>query len=443
MRTRGLSLLTAGFILWAAYPLAARSDDVPVVEGKTLHAWLRVFPRAAFSDRKNLAEAREVLLRYCGREKEAISALVKALCDRDGAVRLGAARFLGERPEGCREALPDLLRAAREDDDSDVRREALSSASDIAPDDPRVPIALVRALKEDEDPKVRAQAAYAFREVKPKPKSEGVTAALVEALNDKDHRVRTQAAYALAKIADMETTTTSLFAAIRRGEGSAVAVRPFAGAFSSLGAKAVPALCKALTDESANVRAGAVLALGYLHLDVPDARPAVQEAVPAVVRLLKDKESLVRKSVADSLCLIGNEDEATIKALIDALADPDRNVRYCSIVAIETIGPAAAAAVPSLIRLLKDSNDEGIRKAAARTLGAIGAAAKAAIPTLIEALDDKDLYVRFSAAHALGRIGPEAKAAVPALRKALESDSKELQRHAASALERINKGMEM
>ena len=76
------------------------------------------------------------------------------------------------------------------------------------------------------------------------------------------------------------------------------------------------------------------------------------------------------------------------------------------------IGPAAGAAVPSLITALGDQYPLN-RYLAAEALGAIGPQAKDAVPILIHTLIDPDHVVRESAAQALQAIGtPEAIQAV-------------------------------
>lgn len=55
--------------------------------------------------------------------------------------------------------------------------------------------------------------------------------------------------------------------------------------------------------------------------------------------------------------------------------------------AFEVLGAEAAAAAPSLIRLL-DDKDETIRASAATVLGYIGSAGQAAVPALVRHLND-------------------------------------------------------
>ncbi len=85
------------------------------------------------------------------------------------------------------------------------------------------------------------------------------------------------------------------------------------------------------------------------------------------------------------------------------------------------LGPAAKAAVPELMKTLRDGTDgpkqrlsNSIRRCAARTLGEIGPAAKAAVAALVKGLQDPNGYVRVASAVALWRIEKHPRA-VPAL----------------------------
>jgi HEAT repeat protein len=70
---------------------------------------------------------------------------------------------------------------------------------------------------------------------------------------------------------------------------------------------------------------------------------------------------------------------------VNALDSPDPSIREKAVNVLGRMGPAAAPAVPSLVKLLQDP-DISIRKAAARTLGQIGPAAKDAVPALMQTL---------------------------------------------------------
>jgi HEAT repeat protein len=68
------------------------------------------------------------------------------------------------------------------------------------------------------------------------------------------------------------------------------------------------------------------------------------------------------------------------------------------------VGPAAAGAVPALIRMLA-SEDEGSRNSACIALAGIGPAAREALPALRRAESDSRPNVRRFAGRAIERIG--------------------------------------
>jgi HEAT repeat protein len=85
------------------------------------------------------------------------------------------------------------------------------------------------------------------------------------------------------------------------------------------------------------------------------------------------------------------------------------------------MGLDAAAAVPTLARVLTEDSDDDARKQAALALSKIAPASASAVPALACALDeDKALSVRMNAAIALARLGPLARPAVPALIRATQ-----------------------
>ncbi|HOU14121.1 MAG TPA: HEAT repeat domain-containing protein [Anaerolineae bacterium] len=90
--------------------------------------------------------------------------------------------------------------------------------------------------------------------------------------------------------------------------------------------------------------------------------------------------------------------------------------------AARTLGRIGPAAIPELIPILKEAENEEVRGAAAHALGEMGAEAIPAVPALVEALEDEESLVRLITAEALGKIGPGAVEAVPALLKVVAED---------------------
>ncbi|MDB6110701.1 MAG: lyase domain protein repeat-containing protein [Pedosphaera sp.] len=87
---------------------------------------------------------------------------------------------------------------------------------------------------------------------------------------------------------------------------------------------------------------------------------------------------------------------------------------YRALFALDTLGPAAAPAVPRLIQMLQGTNTE-IKCCAAQALGSLGAEERVIVPALTNVLHDRDYMVRESIAENLGRIRKEPAVAIPAL----------------------------
>jgi HEAT repeat protein len=179
------------------------------------------------------------------------------------------------------------------------------------------------------------------------------------------------------------------------------------------------------------------------------------EAVPTLRRALNFGFGATRPLAAELLVGLG---AASLEALCDALADPDREARVWAVWALARIPDPGAAPVlltafadqdpwirrqaiegvatapgtqvsRSLCRMLKDP-DSTIRQLAAQVLGPRRDAAS--VPPLCESLWDVSLNVRAAAIRALGEIG--SGAAVPALLERLDDPTALVRREAARAL---------
>jgi HEAT repeat protein len=125
-----------------------------------------------------------------------------------------------------------------------------------------------------------------------------------------------------------------------------------------------------------------------------------------------------------------------VPILLDALNDPDNNVRGDVVASLGDLGPAAKAAIPAL---LKGMETEAERGGIVQALGRIGPEAKAVVPALLDLLDGKDANERLAAAVALIRISPRHKPrGVAQLRKLMKRDEVYVWAKAAAALLRFS-----
>jgi HEAT repeat protein len=134
-----------------------------------------------------------------------------------------------------------------------------------------------------------------------------------------------------------------------------------------------------------------------------------RQALPVLIDLLmKEKDGQVRLGVLDTVTALGPEAVAAVAALIHTLRtdyggqrEEELHQDYRSALALAAIGEPA---VEGLRGLLKDGKTH-VRALAAMALGRIGSGAARAVPELIVLLGDKNEQIGQEAAQALGRIG--------------------------------------
>ena len=100
-------------------------------------------------------------------------------------------------------------------------------------------------------------------------------------------------------------------------------------------------------------------------------------------------------------------DDDVVRQLVDALRDPDFEVRQNLAAALAKTGGRVVA---PLRDALKDKLAER-RSGAAYTLGLLGEVARPALPELLDALHDPDPDVRRQASFAIARVVPAGRAA--------------------------------
>jgi HEAT repeat protein len=183
---------------------------------------------------------------------------------------------------------------------------------------------------------------------------------------------------------------------------------------------AVPALVELLEEQPASgsdIRHGAVEALESIG-------PAARKAVPALVKLIKSAApDWLRAHAAVALSAIDQDHPLVLQTMVEILKLTSNSPwieRFRAIQVLEKLGPAAAPAVPLIIRELneaRNSRNSITISAAVMTVGAIGPDASDAVPVLIELLKTTEphLPLLINTIRALGSIGPAAKDALPQL----------------------------
>jgi HEAT repeat protein len=424
----------------------------------------------------------------------AVEFLIERLKDRNSYVRRSVAEALSKIIvaevsvtvlKAIMEAFTQRLRQGLEDEDSYVRRKVARTLGEMEYD--RVVEALIEALR-DEDSYVRRSVAEALDGIGWKPRNDeervlyyiakedwdecvkmgGVAVEfLIERLKDKDRYVRSSVAWALGKIGDARAVDT-LIEALK--DESSYVREDSIGALVKIAKKdlgVVDKLIKALRDEDSYVRGGIAKVLGNLGWEPKSEEERVlyyiangdwdecvkmgAVAVEFLIERLKDRNSDVRRSVAEALGKIG--DARAVDTLIEALKDEDSYVRASVAWALGEIGDARA--VSALIEALRDE-DSYVRGGIAKVLGNLGWEPKSeeervlyyiangdwdecvkmgavAVEFLIERLKDRNSAVRIRVAEALGEIG-DARA-VDSLIESLKD--RVIRRRVAEALGKI------
>ena len=204
------------------------------------------------------------------------------------------------------------------------------------------------------------------------------------------------------------------------------------------------------TGKDAKTRAKGVLAIEMIG-------PASKKSLPALVKAMQDKETIVRKAatraVGRTIAKIveearsKKEDPPRFDTARDALAaalrtDKEPAVREAAALAIGDLGIEAKPVLGSLTQALKDKHAP-TAKAAASSMRRIGTAARDAQAELQVLLADKkaDKDARTDAAIALGQIGADIKQALPVLEEVLADAKAEatLRKAAADSIGKMGK----
>lgn len=154
-------------------------------------------------------------------------------------------------------------------------------------------------------------------------------------------------------------------------------------------------------------------------------------AIPALKELARDPRSKVR--VVALYALTELKAPNLVPVFTDAIRDEDDEVRCSGAFGLGQIGPAAAWAVPDLMKLLKSRNSR-VKTFATEALGLIGRESKVAIPLIVSDLGRMNKFRLALVAKTLGRIGSDPEMSVPVLVKLLLSEEKIVCNEAMNAL---------
>jgi HEAT repeat protein len=164
---------------------------------------------------------------------------------------------------------------------------------------------------------------------------------------------------------------------------------------------------------------------------LPDTQTGI--ALDVLIEALKNPNGQVRELAVVALAELGVSHSKRVAALAGALRDPYARVRRRAARALGDFGAHALPALPMLTAGLRDP-DSSVRRDSAGTIGRLGPAAHTAAIGLVAMLGEPETRTRVVVASALKRIG---RPAVPGLLQGLASPDPELRGRCATILGQV------
>jgi len=243
-------------------------------------------------------------------------------------------------------------------------------------------------------------------------------------------RLRRRAALTLGRIGTPARSAVPVFGRMVGSRSESLETRVFAARALALFAKdaanATPDLIVMLRDRQIPelYRQVPLEALGMIGGSHPDAVPAL---ISMLEEAVTDDESIgpqLHATVIDSIALVGPDAQAAVPLLIRCLRDRNlpSEIRRRAVVAIGAMQQAAMPAMRPLLETLELDSNEAVRDAAAQSLAAIG---PNALPILQRYLQHPDADVRWRIVESIGAVRPRANSAQTNVLELLRRDTDE------------------
>jgi HEAT repeat protein len=333
------------------------------VEAERIMPTLKVF-QSDIDPLKRRDAAR--FLKYSGyKTDEAVSLMENALVDESRSVRNAGYEALW-RMNLEKEHIIGILLELINHECPKIRAEAISALYKIEPEAKDVLPALLETIN-DESAEVRSQTAMLLGLIGPE--AESAVPGLIENLGDESNIVRLNTAAALISIDpdSNDMVVSALIGLINSGSTLTRVVAFSHLAYSDLDAEAaIPAVMKALEDDSICIRLSALGTIGHIA-------PA-QEAVQIITKYLENENPQIRAQAVFSLGEIGSEAKEMVPVIIEMLNDTHWKVRTGAVLALSLIGVDASEALPILRDLAENDESKFVRKAAELAISEINEA---------------------------------------------------------------------
>jgi HEAT repeat protein len=165
------------------------------------------------------------------------------------------------------------------------------------------------------------------------------------------------------------------------------------------------------------------------------------ETVPILLALLKDQDTLVRRTAAATLAVMPPQPpEVARDPMLVLLEDPDQEVRAAALATLSLIRPVIPGVIAAIMGVLKKEAtsvwEQSTRSDAVRALGNLGATDPRVVPTLRDALSDPNQGIVTEAILALRKLGPPARDVFPQLAE-IAKDQKQTPYIRSQALETL------
>jgi HEAT repeat protein len=351
----------------------------------------------------------------------AIPGLVRALRDRDNWVSALAAEALGQMGESADGAIPALVRSLSHPN-AHVRRNAAEALGKMSGSAVAARPSLEKAAL-DEDGGVRGQAIHALGAI-------GVptlasTQAVAAGLQDLDPQVRAAAVEAVGQWAEPSAPVLATVLLLLDDANDQVKVQVtkvlpgLAGATPAV----IDGLCRRLLEDDSDwVQVYAALALGKLG-------PSAAAAGASLLRAAQTGEVSVREQAMRAIAMI--QPPETTEALAAGLKDDCSDIRRVASAAWMNATAISEDAIPGLIEALRDPEVQ-VRANCAHALARLDSIPDAAIPLLIECTADANDGLRMNAARAL-KLAP-ADAVIDVMQRLIADPNSRVRLIAASSL---------
>jgi HEAT repeat protein len=306
--------------------------------------------------------------------------------------------------------------------DVDARTHAIDSLGAMGEDAAEAAPALTNLLK-DEAPPIRAHAARALGLM-------GSAALdsvpeLVKLVGDEDPAVRRAAVQAIRAIQPGPQVVLPLLGNLLQDADDAVRIRAM-HELAEVGDEAVSLLIEALEDEETVY--WACLVLGEIG-------PEADEAVPALIGLLKSETPGIRREAAMALGQIGPAAAPAVAALTELLDSELGQIG--ATYALAQIGPPAKSAEEGIKKNIM-SKDPILRNFSRWALVKLNPddqdLLKRTVDYLVKGLTDEDVRVREGVVRALDDLDPPQEVMVPAFQRAMEGADAETVSNALDAI---------